>query len=83
MNPRPMHVTYVSPYKLIITFTDKKVKMFDLQPYLNFPIYQILQDESFCSKATVQHGTVVWNDEVDMDPDRLYLDSREVTKERV
>lgn len=34
MNPRAINVEYNSPYKLIITFTDEKVKILDLQPYI-------------------------------------------------
>jgi hypothetical protein len=47
MNPRPVNVEYISPYKLIITFADGKAKQFDIKPYLHFPIYQPLQNEVF------------------------------------
>jgi hypothetical protein len=51
------------------------MKVFDLKPYLEYPIYQKLKNEHFCSKAIVQLGIVVWNEEIDLDPDTLYLDS--------
>lgn len=75
MNPRAKNISYKSPYNLIVTFTNGEVKKFDLQPFLDYPIYQELKNESLCSKATVENGTVVWNDEIDIDPDRLYLES--------
>lgn len=75
MNPRAKNILYKSPYNLIVTFTNGEVKIFDLQPYLNYPVYEELKNESYCSKATVENGTVVWNDEIDIDPDRLYLES--------
>ena len=75
MNPRAKNISYQSPYNLIVTFTNGEVKIFDLQPYLNYPVYEELKNESYCSKATVENGTVVWNDEIDIDPDRLYLES--------
>lgn len=83
MNPRAIKVEYDSPYKLIVTFANGKVKVFELQPYLHYPVYQPLQNESFCDKATVQYGTVVWNEEIDVDPDRLYLESKELSEEKV
>jgi hypothetical protein len=75
MNPRAKNILYKSPYNLIVTFTNGEVKKFDLQPYLNYPIYRKLKNESFCSKAIIENGTVIWNDEIDIDPDRLYLES--------
>ena len=75
MNPRAKNIFYKSPYNLIVTFTNGEVKKFDLKPYLNYPVYEELKNESYCSRAKVQNGTVVWNDEIDLDPDRLYLES--------
>ncbi len=75
MNHRPKNISYKSPYNLIITFTNGEVKKFDLQPYLDYPIYRELKNEFYCSKARVDNGTVVWDEEIDIDPDRLYLES--------
>lgn len=83
MNPRAVNVEYNSPYKLIITFSNGKVKEFDLLPYLHYPVYQPLRNELLCSKAAVQYGTVVWNEEIDIDPDRLFLESRELSNQNV
>ena len=47
-----------------------------LEPYLHYPAYENLRDESYCNKARVQNGVVVWDKETDMDPDRLYLESK-------
>lgn len=80
MNPRPKNVEYSSPHQLIISFEDGQVKQFDLKPYLHYPIYEDLQDESFCSKAVVKYGTVVWNEEIDFDPDRLFLESKKLVE---
>jgi hypothetical protein len=76
MNPRPKKVSYKSPYQLIITFNNNEVKVFNLDSYLNYPVYKPLQNESFCAKAMVKYDTVVWDDDIDVDPDRLYLESK-------
>ena len=76
MNPRVATVKYQNPHKLILTFTNKEVKEFDLSKYFDYPVYQILKDETFSNKAKVFNGTVVWNEFTDFDPDTLYLESK-------
>jgi hypothetical protein len=76
MNPRIKNVEYKSKHKLILTFVNEELKEFDLTPYLAFPIYESLKDESFCKKASVFNGTVIWDDTIDFDPDILYLESK-------
>lgn len=83
MNRRAIEVKYESPYKLIATFTNGEVKIFDLHPYLHFPIYQSLQDESFCRKVKVENGIVFWDHEIDLDPDRLYLEGKSLFLENI
>jgi Protein of unknown function (DUF2442) len=79
MNPKAKVVFYESPYKLIVTFNNNQVKEFDMEPYLKYPVYQHLQNESLCMQATIENGIVVWDEETDLDPDRLYLESKSVT----
>ena len=76
MNPRVIKVKYDPGYKLLLTFTNGEVKEFDFYAYLTFPIYEALKDEAFCQKASVFNGTVIWSDEIDFDPDTLYLESK-------
>ena len=75
MNPRVKKVIYQSPYKLVLTFTNNEKKIFDFTEYLSYPIYETLKNEVLCNQAKVMTGTVVWNNEVDFDPDTLYLES--------
>jgi len=49
MNPRIKTVVYKKPYKLTLSFTNGEQKEFDLSPYLSYPVYENLKDESFCS----------------------------------
>jgi hypothetical protein len=76
MNPRVSSVQYQSPHKLILRFNNNEVKEFDFSSYLHYPVYQILKNETYCQKATVVNGTVVWDDATDFDPDTLYLESK-------
>ena len=63
MNPRVETATYKSPFKLILSFTNGEHKEFDISPYLSYPVYESLKDESFCSKVRTFNGTAVWNDD--------------------
>jgi hypothetical protein len=50
---------------------------------MQFPGYRTFQTSacaSLFSKAHLQAGTVVWNDELDISPDNLYLDSTQIDK---
>jgi len=76
MNPRIKNVVYKKPYKLILSFTNGEQKEFNLFPYLSYPVYEILKDESFCSNVKIANGTIAWNNEIDFDPDTLYLESK-------
>ncbi len=78
MNPRVSAAQYSAPYKLIITFTNQEVKEFDFRCYLEYPVYEVLKDESYCKSARVFNGTVVWNEHTDFDPDTLYLESKPI-----
>lgn len=83
MNPRIKTVVYKTPYKLILSFTNGEQKEFDLCPYLTYPVYKKLKDESFCSKVIAVNGTIAWNNEIDFDPDTLYLESRPLIPEQL
>lgn len=76
MNPKATKHIYRSPCRLEIRFADGEQKLFDLKLYLAYPVYEKLKDESYCAKATVQNGVVVWDEETDFDPDRLYLEGK-------
>lgn len=78
MNPRVKAVRYESPYKLNVTFLNGEVREFDMAPYLQYPVFENLQNESYCQKVSVNNGTVVWDDEIDFDPDTLYLEGKKM-----
>jgi hypothetical protein len=54
----------------MLTFTNNEKKSFNLVPYLHYPVYSPLIDESFYQKARVLPAR---NDR--FDPDTLFLES--------
>lgn len=76
INPRVQNVTPTIDYQLIIKFTNGEEKIFDMKPYLDKGVFKALKDVALFSTAHISWGTVVWNEDIDMSPDTLYLDSK-------
>jgi hypothetical protein len=75
INPRVAKVTAANDYLLVLTFTNNEQKVFDMKPYLDKGVFRALKNKDLFKKAYVNWGTVVWNEDLDMSPDTLYLDS--------
>ena len=75
MNPRIAAVKAADDYQLMLTFTNNEQKVFDMKPYLDKGVFRALQNNDLFKKAYVNWGTVVWNEDLDMSPDTLYLES--------
>lgn len=65
-------------YILHLTFQNEEQKEFDCKPLLDWKVYEPLRNIEFFKKAHVKYGTVVWNENIDIAPESLYLESREV-----
>ena len=59
-------------HKLLLLFNTGEKKIFDMTPYLQFPVFKRLQNPGFFSLAHVDYGTVVWPGEIDIAPETLY-----------
>lgn len=73
--PRPMAVEAERDYSLKVTFNNGEVRRFDVGPYLAYPAFEALKADSLFAQVRVAHNTVVWNEEVDIAPESLYLES--------
>ena len=76
--PRPTAVAAAVDYTLRITFNNGETRLFNAAPYLAYPAFEPLKAISLFMQARVTHNTVVWNEEVDMAPENLYLESTPV-----
>ena len=71
-------VTAVEPksdYTLLLTFASGEKKRYNALPLLEKAIYAPLKSLAFFLKAKAECGTVIWNDDVDIDPEYLYEQS--------
>ncbi len=75
MNPRVSNVVPLSNYRLKLQFTSGEMGIFSVTPYLNKGLFSELKDLSIFNAVRAFNGTVVWPNELDFDPDTLYLES--------
>lgn len=76
--PRPTAVAATGDHTLRITFNNGETRLFNVTPYLAYPAFEALKAISVFMQARVAHNTVVWNEEVDIAPESLYLESTPV-----
>lgn len=67
-------------FELEIEFTSNEVKIFDMKPYLNHPIYKDLNNIDSFNKVKVAFNTIQWENGADFDPDSLYNLSKDIVK---
>ena len=65
----------IDNYKLILTFENNEVKIFDMIPYLDKGIFQELKDENLFKAVKVSFDSIEWPNEADIDPETLYEES--------
>lgn len=58
-------------WQLIVFFDNKKSKEFDCTFLLDYPAFKKLKDQSFFNQAFIDHNTVCWPDNIDLNPDWL------------
>ncbi len=77
--PRVTSVEVRPPYGLLLTFDDGVRREVDLAQDLWGPVFEPLKDPEFFAQVSIDHGTVVWPNGVDLDPLVLHGDSQPVT----
>lgn len=71
--------------ELDLRFDNGEAKRFSIMPYTQFPGYSAFktkQGKTLFASAQIQAGTIVWNDDLDISPDNLYLDSVELASDK-
>jgi len=81
MNPRVTQAVCHDDFTIALTFSNGESRRFDARPYLDYPVFQPLQNSVYFQRGMVAHGTVVWPQEEDFCPDTLYLESQPLVRE--
>ena len=61
-------------YKLLVNFNTGEKKVFDFSKYLNYPVFNKLKNPILFNKVFADGHTVVWDEDTDIAPERLYSD---------
>lgn len=62
-------------YKLLLTFEYGEKKVYDMKPLLSYKVFEPLKNKSIFNLAHTDGCTVVWNDDIDIDPESLFEES--------
>lgn len=73
MNPSVVFVEPGDNYKLIVTFDNDEIRIFDVTPYLDKGIFTELKNIDYFRKVKVAFGSVEWPNEQDFSKDTLYM----------
>jgi hypothetical protein len=67
-------VVYAGEYKLQLRFEDNEIKLVDLAPHLDGPVFDPLKELSYFQSFQLNRDidTVVWPNGADLSPDFLY-----------
>ena len=67
-------VKTIDDYKLILTFEDESVRVFDMKPLLGKGVFKELKDEKLFKTVKVSFDSIEWANGIDVDPETLYED---------
>ncbi len=79
MNPRVIQVKPLDDYRLELVFANQERRLFNVKPYLTKGIFQELQDLTLFNTIRAFNGSILWPNDLDLDPDTLYLDSQPIS----
>ena len=65
----------IENYKLILTFVDESIKLFDMKPFLEKGVFKELRNETLFKTVKVSFDSIEWSNGTDIDPETLYEDS--------
>ena len=75
MRPRAISVKPLNDYKLLITFSNNEIKIFDVKPYLEYKQFNNLKNISIFNTVKISGLSIEWIDGTDICPDELYNNS--------
>ena len=75
LGPRIVSADAKENYMLLLTFSNGEKRLFDVGPLLELSVYKPLLNYAFFQSVRVEHGTVVWPQDIDCCPDTLYEES--------
>jgi hypothetical protein len=82
-SPRVTAARRIEQRKLAITFENGETRIFDMLPYLSFPVFKPLTDEDEFTSFSIVDGTIEWSCGADLSPDTFYMESQPLDSKAV
>jgi hypothetical protein len=88
MAPSVIQVKPTYDFKVYVYFSDGKIKLFDVSPYINNGVFKKISDiNEFVEKCTVLNHTLAWDvagnfneyECIDIDPETIYQNAKDVS----
>ena len=80
MNPQVISVEPKAEHKVLLTFDNQEVRIFDMSPYIDrSSFFKQLEDEEYFKTVRVSLGSVQWKNGQDLSPHTLYSKSKLVS----
>ena len=79
-SPDIKKVEILKEYKLLLTFSNEEVRLFDIKPYLKYPVFKALNKESELNMFSIVDGTIEWKCGAELSADTFYLGSSNIDK---
>lgn len=79
-SPDIKRVEILKEYKLIITFSNEEIRLFDIKPYLKYPVFKALNEENELRMFSIVDGTIEWKCGAELSTDTFYLGSSSIDK---
>jgi len=77
MNPLVIGVEPQADYKVLLTFDNQEVRIFDMKPYIDrSSFFKQLEDETYFKTVRVSLGSIQWKNGQDLSPHTLYSKSK-------
>ncbi len=77
--PVVIDASYVSDYKIKITFDNSEEKTVDFTKWLGGGVFEALKDKNYFQKFFVDGWSISWPNGADVDPETLYMESQSIS----
>ena len=75
MNPRTVLAAAIDDHRVAVTFNNGVTGTLDVSQYFTLPGLAKFKEPSLFRQAHAHHGTVVGDDDVDLCPDSVWVES--------
>ena len=72
LQPKVTEVTPLKDYKVVLTFNNGEIRIFDVMPYISGDWYGKLINEDYFNSVHVAERTIEWAGGQDIAPHELY-----------